>query len=41
MKFELEMIILMPGWKEHAWKSKKLVAVEPITKHVLRVRNTY
>lgn len=38
---ELEMIALMPGWKEHAWKRKKLVAVEPITKHVPRVRNIY
>lgn len=41
VKSELEMIALMPGWKEHAWKRKKLVAVEPITKHVLRVRNIY
>ena len=41
MKSELEMIALMPGWKEHAWKRKKLVAMEPITKHVPRVRNIY
>lgn len=41
VKSELEMIALMPGWKEHAWKRKKLVAMEPITKHVPRVRNIY
>lgn len=41
MKSELEMLTLMPGWKEHSWKRKKLVSVEPITKHVPRVMNIY
>lgn len=37
MKPELEVITLMAGWKEYEWKRKKLVAVEPITRHVPRV----
>ena len=41
MKSELEMLTLMPGWKEHSLERKKLVAVEPIPKHVPRVKNIY
>lgn len=34
VKSQLEMITLMPGWKEHAQKRMNLIAGEPIKRHV-------